>query len=184
MSEEQARKVLEALNAGQTISNVSATGKPSYIINNTALLLFRQKHPKFDRIVVRLSSANARIHQAEAQARRWQIHRASTIAANGTDIFMLIRSEVPASLPAQIRDDVIGTMALEIVEGKLRTADIRRRVREYITGQFRQFSKYTQVSLDARLYDDGSATLLDRLSTETDTGYWDVNMMVTSGRRK
>jgi hypothetical protein len=95
MSEQQARKVVEALNGGQTISNVCASG-PSYIINNTALLIFRRKHPKYDRLVVRLSSANAKVHHAEAAARRFQIVRAPTIAAHGTDIFMLIRSAVPA----------------------------------------------------------------------------------------
>ena len=41
-----------------------------------------------------------------------------------------------------------------------------------------------RVSLDARLYDDGNATLLDCLSTEAGTGYWDINMMASSGRRK
>lgn len=79
---------------------------------------------------------------------------------------------MPAQLPAQIRDDVIGAMALEIVDGKLRVADVRRRAREYVTSQFRQFSKYGRVSLDARLFDDGIATLMDRLSTDDATGYW------------
>jgi hypothetical protein len=91
---------------------------------------------------------------------------------------------VPATLPKQIRDDVIGKMALEIVEGKLRPADIGRRVREYVTAQFREFSNFGRVSLDARLYDNGNATLLDRLSTEAGTGYWDVNMMASAGHRK
>jgi hypothetical protein len=75
-------------------------------------------------------------------------------------------------------------MALEVVEGKLRLTDVRRRVREYITAQLRQFDRYRTSSLDARLYDDGNATLLDRLSTEAGTGYWDMNMMASSGRRK
>jgi hypothetical protein len=87
-------------------------------------------------------------------------------------------------LPAQIRDDVIGAMALEIVEGKLRPTDIRRRVREYVAAQYRQFSKFGPISLDARLSEDSNATLLDRLSTEASTGYWDVNMMASTGRRK
>jgi hypothetical protein len=108
---------------------------------------------------------------------------AAWVTEHGVDIFMLIRSAVPPTLPAQIRDDVIGAMALEIVEGKLRPTDIRRRVREYIALQFRQFSKYSRVSLDARLYDEGNATLLDRLSTDVGTGYWDPNMMASSGRR-
>jgi hypothetical protein len=182
MSEEQARRVVEALKGGKTIAEITKTG-PSYVLNNRALLLFRQKHPKFDRFVVRQSTANAKVHLAEAGARRAQVHRAPSIADHGVDIFMLIRSAVPATLPAQIRDDVIGAMALEIVEGKLRPTDIRRRVREYVTLQFRQFSKYSRVSLDARLYDEGNVTLLDRLSTDAATVYWDFNMMASTGRR-
>ena len=182
MSEQQARRVVEALNEGKTISNITKSNSPFYILNHRALLLFRQKHPKFERLVVRPSTKNAKVHHAEAGARRAQILRAPAIAEHGADIFMLIRSAVPATLPAQIRDDVIGVMALEIVEGKLRPADIRRRVREYVSAQFRQFSKYGPVSLDARLFEDGNATLLDRLST--DAGYWDINMMASTGRRK
>jgi hypothetical protein len=148
MSEEQARRVVEALNGGNTIAEITKTG-PSYILNNRALLLFRQKHPKFDRLVIRLSTANAKVHFAEAGARRAQVHRAPSIADHGVDIFLLIRSAVPTTLPAQIRDDVIGVMALEVVEGKLRPTDIQRRVREYVALQFRQFSKYGPASLDA-----------------------------------
>jgi hypothetical protein len=57
-------------------------------------------------------------------------------------------------------------------------------LRDYVTAQFRQYSKYDRVSLDARLFEDGNATLLDRLSTDVDTGYWDINMMASTGRRK
>ena len=184
LSDHQARRVVDALNEGKTIADITKGGKGAYIANHRALLLFRQKHPKFDRFVVRMSTANAKVHHTEAAARRAQLLRAPDISSRGADIFMLIRSAVPTSLPAQIRDDVIGAMALAVVEGKLRRADIQRRVREYVTAQFRQFSKFGAVSLDARLYDDGSATLLDRLSTEAGTGYWDFNMMASSGHRK
>jgi hypothetical protein len=183
MSEQQARRVVEALNEGKTISSITKTGQ-SYILNHRALFLFRQKHPTFDRFVIRRSAANAKVRHAEATAHRFQILRAPSITAQGDDIFALIRSAVPATLPRQIRDDVIGKMALEIVEGKLRPADIGRRVREYVTAQFREFSNFGRVSLDARLYDNGNATLLDRLSTEAGTGYWDVNMMASAGHRK
>jgi hypothetical protein len=169
MSEQQARRVVEALYEGKTISNITKSGTPSYILNHRALLLFRQKHPKFERLVVRLSTANAKVHHAEASARRAQILRAPSIAERGADIFALIRSAVPMTLPAQIREDVIGAMALEVVEGKLRTGDIRRRVREFITAQYRQFSRFGPRSLDARVFEDGSMTLGDTISR----GFWD-----------
>jgi hypothetical protein len=74
---------------------------------------------------------------------------------------------------------------LEIVEGKLRPTDVRRRVGEYITAQYRQFSsKFGPRSLDAPLSADGPATLMDVLSTDAETGYWDPNMMASTGRRK
>jgi hypothetical protein len=183
MTEQQGRMVVAALNEGKTIANITKAGTPDYILNHRALLLFRQKHPKFERFVLRRSSANAKVHHAEASARLAQIHRAPAIAERGVDIFMLIRAAVPTSLPAQIRDDVIGAMALEVVEGKLRPSDIRRRVSEYVTAQYRQFSKFGPVSLDARLSEDGNTTLLDRLSTEAGTG-WDFNMLASTGRRK
>jgi hypothetical protein len=183
VSEDQARRVVEALNGGRTIAQITKSG-PMYVVASQALLLFRQRHPKFDRFVVDRSRANARVHLAEAGARRAQVHRASSIAQHGVDIFLLIRSAVPSTLPAQIRDDVIQAIALAVVEGKLRPTDIRRRVREYVTLQFRQFSKYGPASLDARLSDGGNATLLDRLSTDAGTGYWDLNMMASSGRQK
>ncbi|MEH2534412.1 hypothetical protein V1277_006292 [Bradyrhizobium sp. AZCC 1588] len=182
VSEEQARRVVGALNEGRTIAEITKTG-PSYILNSRALLLFRQKHPKFDQLVVRLSTANAKVHHAEARARRAQIVRAPSITDRAEDIFLMIISAVPTTLPAPIRDDVIGAMALEIVEGRLRRTDIRRRVGEYIIAQFRQFSKFGTISLDAQLYAEGRATLLDRLSSEASTGYWDPNMMASSGRR-
>jgi hypothetical protein len=182
MSEEQARRVVDALNEGRTIAQITKSG-PSYILNATALLLFRKKHPKFDRLVMQRSKANAIVHHAKAHARRAQHFRAPAIANYGVDIFLLIRSAVPTTLPAQIRDDVIGAMALAVVEGKLRPTDIRRRVGEYVTAQFRQFSKWGPASLDARLSEDGNATLLDRLSADVGTGFWDVNMMASTGRR-
>jgi hypothetical protein len=80
VSEQQARNVVEALQEGKTIADITAGGKPTYLINNRALLLFRRKNPKFDRVVVRLSTANAKIHFVDAMARRAQLHRAPAIA--------------------------------------------------------------------------------------------------------
>jgi hypothetical protein len=184
VSEEQARRVVDALRHGETIATITKNGSPAYVLTNRALFLFRQRNPQFGRLVVRLSTANAKVHHAEASAKRARIARAPAIAANAPDIFKLIRDEVPTTLPAQIRDDVIGTMAMEIVEGKLRPTDVRRRVKEYITAQYRQFSSYGPRSLDTALSADGPATLLDMLSTDAGTGYWDPNMMASNGHRK
>jgi len=158
VSEHQARRVVEALTDGRTIANITKSG-PTYVLNNRALLLFRRKHPKFDRLVVRLSTANAKVHHAEAGARRAQVHRAPSIADHGVDIFLQIRSAVPTTLPAQIRDDVIGAMALEVAEGKLRPTDIRGGFVSMSLRNSVNSASTVRLSLDARLSEDGNATL-------------------------
>jgi hypothetical protein len=72
MSEDQARR---ALREGKTIANITSAGKPSYILKHRALLLFRRKHPKFERLVLRLSTANAKVHHADASAKQARIYR-------------------------------------------------------------------------------------------------------------
>ena len=183
VSEDQARRVVESLNEGRTLRQITKSG-PSYVLNNTALLLFRKRHPKFDRLVLRLSTANAKVHLAEAGARRAQTTRAATIAAHGDDYFDLIQSVVPSTLPIEIRKEVISAMASDVVEAKLRAADIRKRAATYVAAYFKKNSKYGDRSLDAHLFHDGNATLLDRLSTDAGAGYWDINMMASTGRRK
>jgi hypothetical protein len=184
MSEDQARKTIDALKAGAIISDVIKAGAPSYVITHRALQIFRDKNPKFDRLVATLSDANKERRRAEVRERSILIRRSPISASAGADFFQLARNAVPSSLPRQVRVDVIGSMALDLAEGKLQPDDMRRRVREYITAHFRMFSKFGPRSLDAPLSADGSATLLDMLSTDAGTGYWDPNMMASTGRRK
>jgi hypothetical protein len=164
--------------------DVIKAGTASYVITHRALQLFRNNNPKFDRLVTTLSDANKDKRRAEAKEQTIQIRRIPISASAGADFFQLVRDVVPASLPRQVREDVIGSMALDLAEGKLLPQDLRNRVREYVTAHFRMFSKFGPRSLDAPLSPDGSTTLLDMLSTDASTGYWDPNMMASTGRQK
>lgn len=186
VNEDQARRVVEALNAGAIISQFTKANQPGYILNNRALTLFRRKNPKFDRFVLKRSAMNVESRRAEGSPARDLriIQKADAITEKGADIFALIRAAVPHTLPCQIREETIAAMALALVEGKLKPGDVRKRAQEFVSVQFRRADWHRTRSLDARLFSDGNATLLDRLSSEAETGYWDVNMMASAGRRK
>lgn len=53
-------------------------------------------------------------------------------------------------------------MLLEGVEGRLPLKEVPNRVREFISGHYRQFSNYGPASLDAPAYRDSPTALLER----------------------
>jgi hypothetical protein len=184
VSEDQARRAIEALKAGALLTEICRTGAPSYVVTQRALQIFRSKNPKFDHLVAKLAGVSQVKRRDEAKSSRLYVRSVPITASAGADFFQLARNAVPASLPRQVREDAIGSMALDLAEGKLQPGDIRRRVQEYITAQFRLFSKFGPRSLDAPLSADGSATLMDVLSTDSGGGYWDLNMLASTGRQK
>ena len=96
-----------------------------------------------------------------------------------------ISTTVSRSLSRDHRDDVIADMVEAVLTGNLKPEDIERRVSEFVCARFKlDHNKHGDLSLDVPIHVDGSATLLDRLSTDVDTGYWDVNMMASTGWRK
>jgi hypothetical protein len=100
-------------------------------------------------------------------------------------ILVRINQAVPCYLQRDHRDDVVSDMTYAWMEGRLRPDDIERRTIEFVRARFKSdHNKYGNLSLDVPIYLDGTATLLDRLSTEVDTGYWDINVMASTGRRK
>jgi hypothetical protein len=72
MSEVQARQTINALKEGAIVSDVIKAGTASYVITHRALQIFRQKNPKFDRLVATLSDANKEKRRTEARARTIQ----------------------------------------------------------------------------------------------------------------
>jgi hypothetical protein len=96
-----------------------------------------------------------------------------------------INRAVSRGLQRDHRDDTISEMACAWLEGRLQEDDIEKRAGEFARSRFKSdHNKYGDLSLDVPIYVDGSATLMDRLSTETESGYWDLNMMASTGRRK
>jgi hypothetical protein len=73
---------------------------------------------------------------------------------------------VPYQLPLDVRDDVIQSIFLAILEGSLQRDQVKDRVKDYIRAHYREANrhgagKYGMVSLDAPIRD---LRLIDRIT--------------------
>jgi hypothetical protein len=92
-----------------------------------------------------------------------------------------IQAAVPRHLSRDHRDDVIQNIWMAVVQRKVRRQDIPTKAREFVRAEYDEnHNKWGDRSLDVR----STATLLDHLSSEVGTGFWDINMMASTGRRK
>ena len=101
------------------------------------------------------------------------------------EILAEIEAAVSRYLAPDHRADVIQNMCVAITERRLRRADIPAAASSFVNAEFRlHHDGYKFTSLDAPIFSDSATTLLERLTTEADSGYWDLNFMASSGRRK
>jgi hypothetical protein len=75
-------------------------------------------------------------------------------------------------------------MFVDVSEGRLKISDCAARVDEYRRRHNRRPRAWGDYSLDAPIGEDGSATWLDMVSVDAESGAWDINMMASTGRRK
>jgi hypothetical protein len=80
----------------------------------------------------------------------------------------MVDDVVSRALPRDIRMEVIAMVVLDVLDGKIRLADIKRAAKKYASNLYSE-QKYT-VSLDAPAFRDGNIPLIERLS-EAD-GMW------------
>lgn len=90
------------------------------------------------------------------------------IAGNSDYLFTMVEDVVSRALPRDIRMEVIGMVVLDVLDGKVRLADIKQTAKKYASNLYNE-QKHT-VSLDAPAFRDGNVPLIDRLS-EAD-GMW------------
>jgi hypothetical protein len=142
----------------------------------------------------RMEDEGISIFQSQGQCGDQQRRPTSIIAApvislrnpaTAARILDRINLAVSRGLQRDHRDDTISDMTCVWLEGRLREDDIEKRASNFARARFKSgHIKYGDLSLDVPIHVDGSATLLDRLSTETESGYWDPNVMASTGGRK
>ena len=109
-------------------------------------------------------------HQAEIAKERALRNRpigevfSQQLAQN--DMYAAVNAAVPVGLPPHIRDDIIGSMVLAILEGELEIQDVGKRTREYKSQYDKTFEVYRTVSLDQTVPGTDDLKLIDRVSNE------------------
>lgn len=83
------------------------------------------------------------------------IRSKQTVRVNPDKVYLLLQRAVSRSLPQHIRDDLISTMCLAVLEGKLLVENIDKEARKYVTDYNRVNDTYKNVSLDAPINGDG-----------------------------
>jgi hypothetical protein len=83
---------------------------------------------------------------------------------------------IPRHLPEDVRDEIVQSIFLAILEKRLRFDDVRTRIGEFVTAhnrmfptQYAKFGDSPLVSLDEVLFDDGSTTRGDTLPAGSGT---------------
>jgi hypothetical protein len=177
-TEDQIARVTAALNAGQRINQICAgmvDGKrvTNRILGFNKLRVYRAQNPDFDRFVCSMTSAGRTRAQ---QIRQCPGSAQANVARAQANDYHAIAALVPHNLPSDVRDDIVQSIFMALLEGSLRRDQVKDRIRQFVADhnrmfptKFRKFGDSQLVSLDEVLFDDGTATRGDMVSR----GLWD-----------
>ncbi|TPJ52690.1 hypothetical protein [Mesorhizobium sp. B2-6-4] len=73
----------------------------------------------------------------------------NTIRHDPDTVYRVVSRAVSSALPRFMRDDVIASMLLAVLEGKLLLENVGARVKDYVTGYNREYDTIKTLSLDA-----------------------------------
>jgi len=182
MEPEALVKVKAALESGGATINQIIHGRPVgggavnrslRLVDSAAFYRYRRENPEFDRFVAQASANNNRLGQKIRYARERTRAQTEARREEASD-YQKILAMFPANFPG--RSDAAHDVFVAMFEGSLKREDVRPRVKLFIAAHDRMFpTKYAKfagrplVSLDARLFDEGTMTLGDTISR----GFWD-----------
>ncbi len=162
-------KVKRMLMAGKPIAEITGKwlrGKKREITVNTVQFYnARKADPELDMFV---RAHIPRIRRLSGE-QRWAVYRARKATAERREQandYHAIATLVPANLPRDIRDDIVQSIFMALLEGSLRRDQVRGRIREFVASHNREANrhgvgKFGLVSLDAPIFADSSMTLKD-----------------------
>jgi hypothetical protein len=173
LTRDQLKRVKSAIGAGMPISHFTGGGRPTYIVKHRTFLRYRNENPEFNRFVLEATKDN----NCRAQKQRHQLQRMIVGGrVEQANDFHSVAAMVPTYLPAHIKDEIVQSVFLAILEKTLHIDDVPKRISEFVAAQHRMFpTKFAKfgdsplVSLDEILFDDGSRTRADTVSS----GLWD-----------
>ncbi len=80
-------------------------------------------------------------------------------------IYRDIIALLPRGLPTHMRDDVVGSVCLQVLEGRVRHDRMADAVRDALKQHNRMFDHFKTISLDAPVAGSDDMTLLDKLAS-------------------
>lgn len=80
---------------------------------------------------------------------RLKVKSINAIRHNPEDVYRVVSRAVSSALPRFMRDDVINSMLLAVLEGKLLLEHVATRMKEYVSGYNREYDTFKTLSLDA-----------------------------------
>ena len=83
------------------------------------------------------------------ERRKLKARSISAIRHNPDEVYRVVSRAVSSALPRFMRDDVINSMLLAVLEGKLLLQHVGARMKDYITGYNREYDTFKTLSLDA-----------------------------------
>ncbi len=162
-------KVTAALEHGATIGSFTGGGRSTYLVMHSTFSRHRRENPEFERFVCEATKDNKR----KGQKLRFQRVRNAVVRDQKNDYYKTI-GLMPSNLPPDIREDIVQSIFVAILEGSLRREDVRFRVQEFVAAHNRDANKhgtgkYGLRSIDAPAFAESSTTFGDTISR----GLWD-----------
>lgn len=121
----------------------------------------------FERVIDTLCSGAPPKSKAAARAKAQAADHGHAKALAANPLYAAIEAAVPRGLPHDVRADVISQMALDVLEGWLDLADVKKAARQYLTAHDRASGRWDHVSLDAPMPGTDDLRMIDTLTTDT-----------------
>lgn len=119
---------------------------------------WREANPDLARERERVKAAKAYSRDPErfrTRDRRRYLRDHPLTADQQRELYQRARALAPASLPRDVRDDVVGQVLAAVVDGRLSRRFGEADVKAVVAAHFRQFSKFSTVSIDEVIGEDG-----------------------------
>jgi hypothetical protein len=160
---EQIIRVTEAIKSGQPATQFCGSKSPDRVFGFNKLKLLRRIDADFEKLY------NSRVFIVRRHAPRHDDGPPRSVLNPEANDYYQVASLVPRYLPPDIRDDVVQSIFLAILEGALQRDQVKDRVKDYIRAHYREANrhgvgKYGMVSLDAPLRADSDLRLIDRIT--------------------
>jgi hypothetical protein len=160
-------KIKTLVRAGNPVRSFTAGGQPGYLARFNSVKLLRSRDAELDRLV-RLNFERRIVERRIITSNVRLPTLTGRIAAQPVETFSAADAAVSHRLPRHIRDDVMGRLILDLLEGRVDVSQAAKYAQMYTRQAYNQMN-YGPLSLDARLFEDGPTTRGDRVTH----GLWD-----------